>query len=237
MVGFCYRKSSSSHLLTLSLPSTAGAFSSAILHPALSGAQRKGGELTDKQCISDFGRSRPWKSLSDEMTNSSKPDASANDGKKPDENRSDRGAQGKFVAGNRANPGGRPRGRRNKATELIAELLAGEAESLTRALIRRAKDGNAHRPRPHLRPAGTCPQGPADPNRSAKRSARSPISRAAEDVILDRLASGAITPSEAQVLSSLVNNKRQLLESLDMEARVAALESRLALETTEAQQR
>ena len=51
--------------------------------------------------------------------------------------------RGRFVAGNRANLGGRPKGRQNKATELIAELLAGEAETLTRALIRRAKAGNA----------------------------------------------------------------------------------------------
>src|SRR5262245_30679080 len=75
------------------------------------------------------------------MSDHKKPD-STGDGKKPDDNRSGRDGKGRFANGNRANPRGRPRGSRNRATLLIEELLADEAETLTRSLIRRAKAGN-----------------------------------------------------------------------------------------------
>ena len=158
------------------------------------------------------------------------------DRKKPDKNRSDRGARGRFVAGNRANPAGRPRGRQNRATELIAELLAGEAESLTRALIRRAKAGNAAALGLIFARLAPAPKDRPIPMALPTLATLADIA-AAEDVILDHLAGGTITPSEAQVMSSLVDRKRQVLESLELEARLAALERRLGNHATEGKQR
>src|SRR5262245_20152258 len=68
--------------------------------------------------------------------------ADDDNGKKPDKKRSNRSARGRFTPGNRANPAGRPKGSRNKTTLMVEALLAGEADLLTRVLIKRAKAGD-----------------------------------------------------------------------------------------------
>ena len=158
-------------------------------------------------------------------------DDTGDDGKKPDKNRTgrvadaDRGAKGRFVSGNKANPCGRPRGSQNQTTKLVASLLAGEAEDLTRALIRRAKSGNATAlgvifarlaPAPKDRPIEI----PLPPLTTLDDVAN------AHDIVLARVGSGDITPSEALSLSQLLERKRQALEATQLEARIAALEQR-----------
>lgn len=47
-----------------------------------------------------------------------------------------------FEPGKSGNPKGRPKGSRNQATLLAEALLDGEAETLTRAIIKKALDGD-----------------------------------------------------------------------------------------------
>jgi Family of unknown function (DUF5681) len=47
-----------------------------------------------------------------------------------------------FAPGTSGNPSGRPKGARNKATIAAEALLDGEAESLTRKLVEKAKEGD-----------------------------------------------------------------------------------------------
>ena len=67
----------------------------------------------------------------------------SNDGKKPEQNRRNRGARGRFLPGNQANPLGRPKGSRNRVTRSVEQLLDGEAETLTYVLVKRAKAGDS----------------------------------------------------------------------------------------------
>ena len=53
---------------------------------------------------------------------------------------SDRGKP--FKKGQSGNPGGRPKGTRNKTTLAMEELLDGEAEIITRKAIEKAKEGD-----------------------------------------------------------------------------------------------
>src|SRR5690242_2176690 len=76
------------------------------------------------------------------MTDPTEGSPAPDDGKKPGKNRTDRGAKGRFARGNKANPAGRPKGSRNQTTLLVEQMLAGEAECLTRSLIRKAKAGH-----------------------------------------------------------------------------------------------
>src|SRR6188474_678147 len=62
--------------------------------------------------------------------------------KKPSSIDAPRGARGRFLAGNPGGPG-RPKGSRNKVTELVEAMLDGEAKALTGKLIALAKRGNA----------------------------------------------------------------------------------------------
>lgn len=49
--------------------------------------------------------------------------------------------QGRFQKGQSGNPAGRPKGSLNQASLIVRELLADEAESITRKLIELAKNG------------------------------------------------------------------------------------------------
>ncbi len=135
-------------------------------------------------------------------------------GKKPAENR---GANGRFTPGNCANPKGRPKGVKNKATRLIEELLAGEAEALTNALIRRALAGHgtaltiifgALLPRPRERAVSVA----LPPDDLV----------AAHAAVLAAVAAGDITPAEGHAMAGLIDLNAAFA------ARLAALEVRLA---------
>ncbi len=141
-------------------------------------------------------------------------------GKKPGKNRS---ANGRFTPGNRANPKGRPKGAKNKATRLIEELLAGEAEALTRSLIRRALAGHGT--------ALSIIFGALLP-RSRERTITVPLPPddlvAAHGAVLTAVAAGEIAPAEGHALAGLIDLKRRAEEHAAFAARLAALEARAA---------
>jgi hypothetical protein len=130
---------------------------------------------------------------------------------------------GQFTPGRSGNPAGRPKGARNHTTRAVEALLEGEAEALTRKAIELAldRDGPAlrlcldrlipvRRDRPitfMLPPI----EKPADLTR-------------ATHALMQGVAAGEITPSEAAELSKLVDAHVNAIKSADLAERLARIE-------------
>ena len=137
--------------------------------------------------------------------------------------RKQRGRQ--FQPGQSGNPAGKPVGARHKVTRAIEELLEGEADALTRKAIELALAGDG----PALR---LCLDRLAPPRRDAPISIALPPVKSAEDTVeasstlLAALAAGDVTPDEAGRVMALLTGHRAILETGDLEKRIAALESK-----------
>jgi hypothetical protein len=129
-----------------------------------------------------------------------------------------------FAPGTSGNPNGRPRGARNKSTLATEALLDGEAETLTRKLIAKAKDGDSAALRFCL--DRICP-----PRRDRLVVVEMPEIGSAQDAgkaaaaILAACAAGEISTGEAAELMSLVTSYVRLLEACQLETRLQVLEA------------
>jgi hypothetical protein len=137
-----------------------------------------------------------------------------------------RGARGRFAPGNPGGPG-RPRGSRNATTMLVEAMLADDAETLTRALIRQAKMGRGVALQLVFeRIAPVRRERPVEMHLPALRSTSDLV--AAHDTLLAQVASGDIAPAEANTIAHLLELRRKAFESSELETRLAALEARYA---------
>ena len=128
-----------------------------------------------------------------------------------------------FEPGRSGNPGGRPKGSRNRSTQALETILDGESEALTRRAIELALDGDTVALRmcmDRLMPVRkdrpitfTLPEieTPADLTKATK-------------ALMQGVADGEITPSEAAELSKLVDAHVKAISAADFAARLAALE-------------
>lgn len=128
-----------------------------------------------------------------------------------------------FGAGRSGNPAGRPKGARNRATQAVEALLDGEAEALTRKAIEMALDGDG----PALR---LCLDRLCPPRKDKTITFTLPEIETAADLtkatkaLLQGVADGEITPSEAAELSKLVDAHTKAIEAVDLATRLTALE-------------
>ena len=128
-----------------------------------------------------------------------------------------------FGAGRSGNPAGRPKGARNRATQAVEALLDGEAEALTRKAIEMALDGDG----PALR---LCLDRLCPPRKDKTITFTLPEIETAADLtkatkaLLQGVADGEITPSEAAELSKLVDAHTKAIEAVDLATRLSALE-------------
>ncbi len=127
--------------------------------------------------------------------------------------------------GQSGNPRGRPKGALNKTTRAVLALMEGDAESITRVAIEAAKGGDLTAIRlvldrivPHAR------ERPVELPSLPDTSSAAGVS-AAQQRILEAVARGAITPGEASTLSNILEQRRRSIETAQLEARIAALES------------
>ena len=128
-----------------------------------------------------------------------------------------------FEPGRSGNPGGRPKGSRNRSTQALETILDGESEALTRRAIELALDGDTVALRmcmDRLMPVRkdrpitfTLPEieTPADLTKATK-------------ALMQGVADGEITPSEAAELSKLVDAHVKAISAADFAARLVALE-------------
>ena len=128
-----------------------------------------------------------------------------------------------FQPGQSGNPNGRPRGARNRTTLAVEALLDGEAESITRKAIELAKSGDG----PALR---LCLDRIAPARKDRSVAFELPRLESAGDAvkaataIVEAVACGDLTPSEANDLSRVVEGFTRTLEAVDFEARLTRLE-------------
>jgi len=130
-----------------------------------------------------------------------------------------------FTPGVSGNPDGRPRGARNRTTLAIEALLEGQAEALTQRAIAMALEGDG----PALR---LCLDRLAPARRDGPVSLALPPIRSAEDAVvasaavLEAVAAGDVTPDEAGRVMALLTAHRAIVETGDLERRVAELEGK-----------
>ncbi|HSY84936.1 MAG TPA: DUF5681 domain-containing protein, partial [Verrucomicrobiae bacterium] len=122
------------------------------------------------------------------------------------------------------NPAGRPRGSRNQSTLAAEVLLEGEAEALTRRAIELALEGDTtalklclERIVPQRKSRAVCFDLP-----SIERV--EDLGRAIGSV-LQAVSSGRLLLDEAAALVGMMESKRRVMETIDLEQRLRALES------------
>jgi hypothetical protein len=141
-------------------------------------------------------------------------DTPENSGRKPD---------GTFAPGNGL--GGKPKGSRHKVTLAVEALLEGEHEALTRKAVEKALAGDMTAMR-------LCLDRIAPPRKDAPISFELPVIRSAADTVaassalLDAVAGGEVTPDEAGRVMALLTAHKTLVETGDLEQRIAALEAK-----------
>jgi hypothetical protein len=131
-----------------------------------------------------------------------------------------------FKKGQSGNPAGCRSGSRHKATIIAQALLDGEAEGLTRRVIEQALAGDVMCLR-------ICLERLVPPRKDSPVLVSLPEVKTAKDIatvtgaLLQAVASGTITPSEAQALTGLVDMYRKAVETADLEQRISSLEERM----------
>lgn len=134
-----------------------------------------------------------------------------------------RKSDGTFAEGNSL--GGRKHGARNKTTLAVEALLEGEHEQLTRAAISKALEGDTTALR-------LCLDRIAPARKDSPVAFELPPIKTAEDAVtasaalLGAVAAGEVTPDEAGRVMALLTAHKALVEAGDLEARIAALETK-----------
>jgi hypothetical protein len=139
--------------------------------------------------------------------------------------RKPRGPGKRFEKGASGNPAGRVAGSRNKATVTIESLFEGEAEAIGRKAIELAKGGDGPALRLVLERIASVRRG-----RPVRFTA--PELHTAGDLVkalggvLSAVADGSLTPDEGATVAGILEAKRKAVETVELEARLAALEAR-----------
>jgi hypothetical protein len=131
-----------------------------------------------------------------------------------------RNDNGTFAQGNP----GKPKGSRHKATQAVQDLLEGQTEALTQAIIDKALEGDVPAMRlciERIAPARKDSPIQFDLPKITTASEAADAARA----VLSAVADGLVTPLEGAAVMGLIEQFRRTLETTELEARLAALEA------------
>jgi hypothetical protein len=137
-------------------------------------------------------------------------------------NNNGRKSDGTFAPGNAL--GGKTKGARHRATVAVEELLDGQLEKLTQKAVEAALAGDMTAMRLCLE--RICP-----PRKERPIQIELPKTETSGDavkvmaIILEAVGAGEVAPGEGQQLASLVELQRRILETGELEDRIAALEA------------
>ena len=129
-----------------------------------------------------------------------------------------------FEPGQSGNPGGRPKGARNKTTIAAEALLDDEAEALTRKVVAMALDGN-------IAALRLCVERLLPPRRDRAVAFDLPKIESAADAVaassavLQGCAAGILAPDEAADVMSLIATHVRAIELHQIEAGLSTLEA------------
>lgn len=130
---------------------------------------------------------------------------------------------GRFARGVSGNARGKGKGVRNKVTLAVEALLEGEAEALTRKAVELALAGD-------LAALRMCLDRIAPVRRDRAVIFKMPAITAVSDhpsaltTIIRAVGEGELSPVEAQAISAVLAEHRKAVETVDIEARLAAIE-------------
>lgn len=127
-----------------------------------------------------------------------------------------------FEPGHPGGPG-RPAGSRNKATLLLDKLAEDDAEGVLRKQIELAKAGDQRAAELVLSRVWPTRKGRPVALDLPQLSKPADIV-AAMGIVAASMAEGFITPEEANAAAGVLEIKRKAIETVDLEARIAALE-------------
>lgn len=128
-----------------------------------------------------------------------------------------------FKPGQSGNPAGKPKGTRHKTTLAIEAILDGEAEGLTRKAVELAMAGD-------ITALRLCLDRLAPVRRDRPVTFDLPKVETTDDLpkatqaIMEAVAGGELTPSEAAELGKVVDAHAKAIEVTDLHRRLAALE-------------
>jgi Family of unknown function (DUF5681) len=128
-----------------------------------------------------------------------------------------------FRKGRSGNPSGKPQGARHRATMAVQVLLEGESEALTRKCIELAMGGDTTALR-------LCMERLAPAVKSRAVNLTLPAVEEPADILeaqtatIAAMARGEITPDEAATVASILEAKRKVIETVQLEERVSKLE-------------
>jgi uncharacterized protein DUF5681 len=131
----------------------------------------------------------------------------------------------RFQPGQSGNPGGRPKGSRNKATIALESLLDGHAEALTQKAIELALGGD-------MTALRLCLDRILPARKDRPVAFEMPSIQRAEDTrtasaaLLAAVSAGSLTPSEAAEVSKLIDAYVKAIEVTEVLARIEKLEQR-----------
>ncbi|SDO52240.1 hypothetical protein SAMN05216360_12543 [Methylobacterium phyllostachyos] len=130
---------------------------------------------------------------------------------------------GQFKPGRSGNPAGKAKGTRNRTTIALEEILQGEAETITRKAIELAQNGDTVALRMCLDRLMPVRKDRPITFTLPKIETTADLTKATQ-ALLQGVADGEITPSEAAELSKLVDAHVRAIEAVDFAGRLAALE-------------
>jgi thioredoxin-like negative regulator of GroEL len=133
--------------------------------------------------------------------------------------------QGRFKPGQSGNPAGKPRGARNPALVALDKIGANNAEDVLQAVITKAKEGDMRAAAAILERVWPARKGRpvslALPNVETAAGASQAVA-----AVIAALSRGELTPDEAHAVTAVLDAQRRIIETNDLEARIAALEKR-----------
>jgi hypothetical protein len=131
-----------------------------------------------------------------------------------------------FQKGKSGNPNGKPKGTRHRITVLAEKLMQDDAKDIVRAVLEAAKGGDMTAARLILERIAPVRKGrpvyfDLPPAQTAADIA------AAMAALTTAMASGDLTPDEAATVASVLEIRRQSLETGEHELRLRAVEEKL----------